>query len=310
MINNHTRKTHFPHKRQINPFLVRSWLIFPAIKERFLQKILTLKGVNKPDVVIFDLEDSIANTQDAKTKARNQLINSLITNKSYRKAIDTNFLTAIRVNHHTSDYCKEDIHAITKIHPHFVIVPKVETEEEVIFYQRQFKDIQLRFVIETIKGYENRNEILRSLRPTDILGIGYEDLCADLGIERPHDLIQPNPLVHIVNCCLISAKQYNISFVEGPSRKYGSRKNLGDCRKECLLSLNMGFNSKLAIHPSQIRIINTIYSKKRLKERARKVLQKFQDLDDGTFVIGDKGKNMMDTPSVSLYSKTLHLLSE
>ncbi len=41
-------------------------MFVPAIKEKFYEKISTLEGNNKPDGIIFDLEDSI----DTKHKER------------------------------------------------------------------------------------------------------------------------------------------------------------------------------------------------------------------------------------------------
>lgn len=299
-------KTH--GEANANPFLIRSWLIFPAIKERFLKKILKLEGVNKPDAVIFDLEDSVKDTAETKKKARNQLINYLLNDKNYRQKIYSNFIVGIRINNHNSSYAEKDIEAVQKINPHFVIIPKTESQRQVIKYQKAFSPMLLCIIIETLKGYDNRESILKALREYDILAIGYEDLCSELGIEKPCDFTQPNPLIHILNECIISAKKHNVILKDGPSRKYGSKKNLSDFKKECLFSLSMGFGSKVAIHPTQIKTINATFSKEKLKKHAEEVIRQFKSLEDGTFVIANDKNEMMDKPSFTLYSKALKLL--
>ncbi len=294
----------------VNPYLIRSWLIFPAIKERFIRKTLTLIDENKPDVIIFDLEDSVADTFETKTKAREQLITYLLHSRHLRQQFYSMFCIGIRINNHNSPYTQCDIEAVKKINPNFVIIPKIETTQEVIEYQNIFLNTQLCVIIETLTGYENRDAITKALRPYDILAIGYEDLSSELGIEKPSDLTQPNPLVHILNECIISAKKNRVILKDGPSRKYGSLKNLRDFKEECQLSFQMGFGSKVAIHPTQIKIINSIFNKEKLRERAEQVLKEFDSLKDGTFVIGSQQSEMMDKPSFNLYSKTLKLLQQ
>lgn len=305
----HAKEKGYRSARVVNPFLFRSWLIFPAIKERFINKIVTLKGIDKPDVVIFDLEDSIANTPEAKSEARSNVKNYLIENSEYRKTLFTNYVVAVRINNHYSPYKQQDIEAVQKARPHIVILPKIETRKQVLHYQNLFPCSQLSVIIETLAGYEHCNEIVQTLRLQDTMAIGYEDLSAELGIDKPDTITQPTPLAHILNSCLIAAKRYNVVFVEGPSRKYGSEKNLKFLKKECNLSFRMGFHSKVAIHPTQVKVINTIFNKEKLRERAKDIVRQFNSLQDGTFVIGNEDKRlMMDTPSFTLSRKTLDLL--
>lgn len=297
-------------KPKINIFKIQSWITFPSIENRYFEKILSLKGIDKPDAVIFDLEDSIADTYEAKNAARNKLLEFLCVNESYRNKIFSQYVVGIRINHATSAYIQDDLDAIKKIHPHIVFLPKVELQDQLIDYQKAFEGMQLCAIIETLQGYENRDAIVGILRPHDLLGIGHEDLLSQLGIEELDTSYQLNPLTHILNSCIITAKKYGINLIDGPSRKYGTEENLIACKRECQLSFSTGFQSKVAIHPSQVPIINTIFSKEKLRKKAKLIVKQFQSLENGRFVIGTEDKEMMDTPSYTLYTNALRLLEE
>ncbi len=43
-----------------NPFKIRSLLFIPAIKESYFDKIADLRDNERPDGIIFDLEDSVS----------------------------------------------------------------------------------------------------------------------------------------------------------------------------------------------------------------------------------------------------------
>lgn len=297
-------------KQPVNVFKIQSWITFPSIENRYFEKILSLNDIDKPDAVIFDLEDSIANSYEAKNAARNKLLEFLYKNPHYRKRIFSRYIVGVRVNSATSAYIQDDLEAIKKIQPHIVFLPKVESREQLVDYQTDLVDMQLCAIIETLLGYERRDAIVKSLRSRDLLGIGHEDLLSQLGMEEIDNFYQMNPLTHILNSCIITAKKYGVSLIDGPSRKYGTHKNLIECRKECQLSLGIGFQSKVAIHPTQVRIINTIFNKEKLRKKAKTILKQFQSLENGRFVIGTENKEMMDTPSYMLYTNALRLLEE
>lgn len=285
----------------VNPHMIQSFLMLPAIKEQFLLKLLTLKGKNKPDAVIFDLEDSIS--PNHKGEARETLKKYLIDDKSFRDTIFSNYVVWIRVNRFDTPYYKEDLKLVSKIKPHFILLAKVETTKEIDMIRAAIKGVQLCTPIETIKGYENREQILKHLNWFDCFCIGYEDLSSELLIERPDRLDQINPLSLIINNSLISARKYNRVIVDAVCRKFGTKKNLKNLEDECQLASNIGFSSKIAIHPSQIAIINKHFDKKNLLEKADKILKSFNKLNDGTSVVTTEDKQMLDTPSVRMYKR-------
>ena len=137
--------------------------------------------------------------------------------------------------------------------------------------------------------------------------LGYEDLSSELMIERP-DLDSMNPLTKIILRSVVSAREKDVVMIDAVSRKYGTPENIRELEKECLHTCyNLGMSSKVGIHPSQISVINRVFDKRAILRRGEEVLGKFRELKDGSFVITNGGKEMMDTPSYKLYSKILNL---
>lgn len=288
-----------------NPFRIKSLLFIPAIKEKYFDKILDLKNNNKPDGIIFDLEDSV--NEEYKDNAREILFNRLIKNTGYKTNISNLYKIFIRINSFKTKWFAGDLDLVKKIAPDFVMLSKVEKEKELLLTRKKCKNPQLFVVIESIKGVKNREKILESMKPEDLFAIGYEDLSSELLIERPNDLSIENPISKILIDCIISARDKDIIMIDAVSRKFETPKNLKYLEKECKFTLSLGLTAKVAVHPSQVSIINRVFNKKILFKKARNVLGKFEKLEDGSFVIVSKNKEMIDTPSYKMYKKLLDL---
>jgi citrate lyase subunit beta/citryl-CoA lyase len=196
-----------------------------------------------------------------------------------------------------------------EIAPDFVMLSKVEEEKELLLTRKKCKNLQLFVVIESIKGFKNREKILSLMKPEDLFAIGYEDLSAELLIERPEDLSVENPITKILIDCIISAREKDIVIADAVSRKFGTSENLEQLEKECQFTLSLGLTGKVAVHPSQVPIINSVFDKEILLKRAEEVLAQFKELKDGSSVIVREGKEMNDTPSYKMYKKILDLWS-
>ncbi len=296
---------HRDREGMVNPFRIRSWLFVPAVKERFFEKIMDVEGEGKPDVIIFDLEDSVH--PDHKERAREILAGYLLDNKGYRKEFSRKYVSVIRANAFNTDWFRDDLEAINMIKPGFLGLSKVESPDEVRFVRENSQVRQFFVPIETIKGFRAREGIIKELGLYDVLVLGYEDLSSELMIERP-DLDSMNPLTKIVLKSVVSAREGGVVMIDAVSRKYGNPGNIRELEKECLHTHHsLGMSSKVGIHPSQIRVINRVFDKGPMLKRAEEVLGRFRELKDGSFVITDGKKEMMDTPSYRLYSRVLEL---
>jgi citrate lyase subunit beta/citryl-CoA lyase len=288
--------------QRINPLRLRSVLIIPSIKKKFFAKLFVLEGDSKPDGVIFDLEDSVH--PDFKEQARENL-REFLGNEAARKEVFSKYVVFIRANSFRTEYFEEDMRLVKEIRPHFLVLPKAESAEE-LETSRKLGMCQLFVAIESLKGIDNINSILGSMEPHDLFAIGYEDLSAEIGIERPENLNSINLLTNILLHSLTRAKKHNIAMIDVVSRKF-SEKDLASFREECLFTSNLGLSGKVCIHPNQIPIVNEVWGAKSrlMQERAKRVLEKFGSLADGSSVIVNESKEMMDTPSYRMYAKLL-----
>lgn len=286
---------------QVNPFRIRSLLFIPAIKKDFVEKAISLEGLDKPDGLVFDLEDSVHS--DFKDKARANLF-SLQENDVLDK-LKSKYVIAIRINELNSQWFNNDLKMINSLKPDFLMLSKIDTSKNINYIRRKSSVKQLIIAVETLEGLSNLSDITSEMNFYDLFCAGYEDPSADLLIERPDDLDSINPLTFFLMQCLIEARSKNLVIIDAPSRKYSDENSLKEFEKECAFNEKNGLNCKFAIHPNQVAIINKVFDKQETLNQAEKILGQFKNLDDGSFVIVNKNKEMMDTPSFKMYSKIL-----
>src|SRR5439155_10201128 len=118
------------------PRLRRSCLTVPASSPRMLEKAATLPA----DEVVVDLEDGVAPPD--KERARDRL--------GEARAQST---LAIRINGLATPWWRDDLAAVAKARPDVVVVPKVESAEDVAAVAELLPDgVGLEVQIETAGG--------------------------------------------------------------------------------------------------------------------------------------------------------------
>jgi len=284
-------------KSKINFF--RNFLFIPAIKiERCGSKINDLDL----DGIIYDLEDSVA--ESSKDEARSKLI-------SYLKENSSKTLNCVRVNSIRTNFYESDWKAVNEIKPDMVFLPKIESVEEIKDAERRIKDYEISYgktldlfvAIETIKGFYNRDAIFSSSKKISVVVLGYEDMSADLGIERP-ELKETGPLNKMLMDLIISSKMYGIQAIGAVSRKI-KENAIDGVREEALYEKKIGLLGKLAVHPLQIKPINEVYDQDKMVAEYKKKLEAFDKLSDGSCVIVNESGEMEDTPSLKLAKRAL-----
>lgn len=286
-----------------NPFLVKSLLFVPAINDAFLEKTLGLSGDDKPDGIIFDLEDSV--NIDSKRDAREKLSKFL----SKHKEIKGEYKIGIRINGYKTKWVKEDTKLVRALQPDFVVIPKTEGAREVRKLRKWCKAKQLLIIIETIEGLNNAQKITQEFTKTDFAMCGYEDASADLMIERSSDLSKLTPLTFFLMQFIQICRSQKVILFDGPSRKFSSESDLSLLRQECEYTNQFNFAGKAAIHPNQVSIINKIYNKERLRAKASEVIEQMEKAIAGSSVTTNSENEMIDTPSYKMYKKIIDLLS-
>lgn len=273
---------------------IKSLHFIPAHKTNFFDHIIK-KSKTKPDALVFDLEDSVK--PEAKDIARKNLVKIFEDNREVLK----NYFVIIRGNNETSQYYSDDVKVIKTLNPDAILLAKVEDKKEIKHTRKIFKDIPIIVAIETIKGIKNREQIIGYLQKNDAVVVGYEDLSAELMIERPKELSSVNPLTSLLFDVFKTTRKYKIRIFDAVCRYY-KEEDLKILENECEFTSTLRFSGKFSIHPNQISLINSYFDKKRITDFATDIVDRFNDVKDGTAVIV-KDNQMMDTPSLNLYKK-------
>ncbi len=212
---------------------IKSLLFVPA-KEKFFNKVSQLNA----DLIIFDLEESIL--ENDKKAALNLLLQKI-------KAIPKkNTLWFVRLNKNNIE--QEATALATPLIDGFML-PKFNSEVDLAPIENIIKNKQIIALIETPMGVINIDKIVTCSKITAI-AFGAEDYTAITNIKNSHEnLIYPKS--RLVTYC----KAYNKPVFDTPC--LNTNKDIS--RTEINQSLDMGFNGKLAINPSQAVLINEIF---------------------------------------------------
>lgn len=286
------------------PAHLRSILFVPGIVERYLDKVLALDGEDRPDAVLFDLEDSIH--PDRKADLRAILGPRLRPGAGYREELDRRYRAVVlRVNRHDTPWFPADLELAAAVRPDIVLLPKVEAGAEIDRVRAALGRPRVLAAIETLAGVRNRDEVIGRLAPDDLLMLGYEDLSCDLGIERPDRLDAVGPLSTILMECVRGAAEARVVMLDAVSRKFGTPAGLRALARECRFTRRIGLSGKFAIHPSQVSAINRAFDPGPALAKARDIVARFDRLDDRTAVTVDERGDMIDTPTLTLYRRLL-----
>lgn len=221
------------------------------------------------DGIIFDLEDATA--PDTKAAARD-VVSASITGGGYgrRELI-------LRVNGLDTPWGKDDVAAASKAGPDAILLPKVERAEQV----KELEALMLASgappkttimcMMETPLGILNAKEIAGSSKRISCLVMGTSDLTKDL--HARHTAMRL-PMITSLGLCLLAARAYHLSIVDGV---YLDLKDEAGFRESCVQGLELGFDGKTLIHPSQVDPCNQVFSPSTEEiEQARKIIAAYE----------------------------------
>ncbi len=225
-------------------FKRRSRLYIPLINEKFIQNSPSTLA----DGLIFDLEDSVP--VPCKQTARDN-----IKRIPYKKP-GVEYI--LRINAHQSGLWKTDLIHLDEYAFDSVMIPKVESGQQIEDICNHFPLPGLKRIvlIESIRGLENIKDIANVLGPGDAMGYGAGDLSTSFGIPRA-PIHESMLLQHILVQVLMAAKQREIDVFDPPYRDFTDMTAL---RKEAEFGRQYGTIGKQAVHPSQLDLINQVYS--------------------------------------------------
>ncbi len=214
-----------------------AWLFCPADRpERFG------KAAAAADVVILDLEDGVA-AKDREA-AREALIDTLLDPER----------TVVRVNPAATADHQADLEALAKTKYTTVMLAKTEDPQQI----RDLAPLDVVVLIETPLGAIVVNELAR-IDNAFALMWGAEDLFAVTGgtANRWPDGSYRDVPKHVRSQTLLAAKAYGRLALDSV---YLDIKNLDGLRAEADDAVAVGFDAKVAIHPTQVDVIRAAYA--------------------------------------------------
>lgn len=213
------------------------WLFCPADRpERFG------KAAAAADVVILDLEDGVAATD--RESARTALLETPLDPAR----------TVVRVNPVGTPDHSLDLAALAKTDYTTVMLAKTETADQV----RSLAPLDVVVLVETPLGALAVSETARVDNAVAVMW-GAEDLFAVLGgtANRHADGSYRDVATHVRSQCLLAAKAYGKMALDSVYLDIG---DLDGLRAEADDAVAVGFDAKVAIHPTQVAVIRAGYT--------------------------------------------------
>lgn len=292
---------------------MRSWLFVPGDSEAKLNKVAGFGA----DVVIVDLEDAVAPA--AKPAARELARGWLDAHRTQLLAWRA-FARWVRINALDTPLWREDLAAVMPGWPDGVMVPKASGPEQLQLLSAEIMQLEQRHGIEI---GTTRILPLVSETPAAALGIaayanaalprlagltwGAEDLSAAIGAHRKRDDRGgwTDTFRYVRAQVLLAAHARGVMAIDTLHSDFRDTENLQRIAAE---SYGDGFSGMLAIHPSQVPIINTAFSPGEEEiTRARAIVAAFR-ANPGAGALQIEGQ-MIDQPHLEQARRLLARLS-
>ena len=237
--------------------IARSWLFVPADSERKLARA----GESGAGAVILDLEDSVG--PDRKPLAREMAAAWLRTRGVSPSAW-------VRVNALETGLTMADLAAIVSARPEGIVLPKCSGREDLVRLDAALSALEAReglsegsiavlpIVTETPAALFALREYAGAPRLA-ALTWGGEDLAAALGAKanRREDGSWDDPYCLARSLTLIAAAAAGVPALD---TVHAAARDLEGLRRDCAEGRRLGFAGRLAIHPSQIPVIEEAFA--------------------------------------------------
>jgi citrate lyase subunit beta/citryl-CoA lyase len=208
------------------------------------------------DGVILDLEDSVA--PEAKEAARQQVVDTVRAGGFGAREV------FIRVNGVDSPWHAEDLSAAAHAAPDVILVPKVSSSDTLELIGRRMLDMgtdhktRIWAMIETPLALFNILNIAAAARDSETRLAGFVMGTNDLAKDTRARLVPGRaPMLAWLSMCVAAARIHGIDILDGVYNDIG---NTDGFAKECAQGVELGFDGKTLIHPSQIEPCNVAFS--------------------------------------------------
>jgi len=231
----------------------RALLYMPGDDRRKIEKSTTL-GV---DCICMDMEDGTAVSKKAEARA--------VITKAIKELDFGTSERCIRINSIGSGFEKDDLASALATQPDAIVVPKIETAEQVRWVSEQIESyelsnkldigsIRLLIGLETAKGILNLREIAEADKRLEALIFGAEDYAASIGATRTKEGIE----VLYARSAVVAACAAN--DIQAIDMVYIDFKDTEGLRVEAQAGAGIGFSGKQIIHPNQVQVTQEAFT--------------------------------------------------
>lgn len=276
----------------------RALLYMPGDNWKMIIKSVTL-GV---DSICMDMEDGTAINKKAEARATiAKALQELDFGASEKLA---------RINSVGSGWEKDDIEAVLPHHPDGIVIPKVESFEQVEWASKIIEDAELKngwkvnsirilIGVETAKGILNLKEIVAHPR-LDAVIFGGEDFAASIGATRTKDAVE---LLYARQAVIVACAAYDLQPIDIVTIDY---KDLESLKVESEFGARLGFSGKQVIHPNQVPVVQEAFTPSaEAITYARRIVETFEaSQKEGKGAYSLDGK-MIDMPLLKNAQKVL-----
>ena len=282
----------------------------PSTRDRLRRSRLYLPGsepkyfinaaLHGADAIILDLEDSVHPGE--KDAARLLVRNAL-------RAVD--FLQCermVRINQLPLGL--KDLDEIVPESPDLILIPKVETPDQVIAADRRIEQIKADYgitrpiwlmpILESAFGIENAFVIATASAQIVALTIGLEDYTADLGVVKTSSGAES---LYARQRVINAARAVGLQAIDSV---FGDVADLDGLRSWALNSRALGFEGMGCVHPLQVGVIHEAFAPTAAEiEKARRIVAAFQEAKAKGLGVVSLGSKMIDPPVVERARKLM-----
>ena len=222
----------------------RCLLFMPGDDLKKIQKGISL-GV---DSIVMDLEDGVALNRKAEARATiATVLRDLDFGRSER---------VVRINPIGSGLEQADLDAVLSGGPDSLMLPTDERAKQVPWLARQRAGTSIRWlpIIETARGVINLKKIAAASDRIDALIFGAEDLAGDIGATRTKAGWE---VFYVRSAVVTHAAAFGLQAIDTLCIDFNDEAALIE---DAQFGANMGFAGKLAIHPKQVSVIQSIFT--------------------------------------------------
>ncbi len=278
----------------------RTYLFVPANHSSRVDKALGLGA----DAVIFDLEDAVAISEKVATRS---VINEILRRPRSCAAY-------VRVNAYDTDFCYGDICAILSSCLDGVVLPKLESVEDLKSVDWLLSNLEeqrgitkgstdLMPIIETASGAVNVRDMAKAGTRVQRFAFGGGDYTRDLGI---HWSLGEDELLSIRSELVLASR---FGKLEPPVDTVFIHLNETEAfRASCETARDLGFQGKMCIHPNQVAVSNDVFTPDpETVAWSRKIVQAFTEAEKSGVASIQVDGYFVDYPIVEKAQRTLDL---